>query len=202
MSNKLPPKWVLASASKHRQRQLLSAGHSIQAVPSDVPEDLWPNEVPSDRAQRLAQDKARAVAKACPDALVIGSDQVAHVQGRILRKPGHIDAALEQLMASQGRSVHFETALHLCHPNGEHYSEVVTTEIEFLAFDAETARRYLLLEQPFDAAGSFYSEAIGQWLIKAHRSDDPSAIIGLPMLALGRGLRHFGLDPLPPAPTA
>lgn len=197
MSNKLPAKWVLASASKHRQRQLAQAGHQVDIVPSEIDETPKPGEGPQDRASRLARAKAETVAAQHPGRLVIGSDQVAHLDGQLLRKPGELAQAVTQLMRSQGQTVNFETALHLCIWDQAEYSETLTTKIEFHHFDEHTARRYLALEPALDAAGSFYSEAIGQWLIRAHRSEDPSAIIGLPMLALGRGLRALGLDPLP-----
>ena len=195
VSNKNPIQWVLASGSKHRQKQLSQAGCKFMVTVSDVDESLIPNETAPGRAKRLAHAKAYSVAQQHPDALIIGSDQVAHLDGHILRKPGTHEAALKQLMQSSGRSVWFETALSVITPE-QTINSCTRTEIEFWPFYEALANRYLLAETPYDAAGSFYSEAIGQWLIKHHRSDDPSAIIGLPMLALGRALRQLGQLPI------
>ena len=195
MSNKNPIQWVLASASKHRAKQLTQAGCQFTLDPSDVDETPIVGEAPAKRAQRLAQAKAVEVAQRHPDSLVIGSDQVAHLSGQLLRKPGHHEAALEQLMQASGQRVSFETALCVIGPSQTPWVEITQTQIEFWPFDQATANRYLKIEKPYDAAGSFYSEAMGQWLIKRHQSEDPSAIVGLPMLSLGRALRALGIRP-------
>ena len=195
MSNKLATNWVLASASKHRRKQLELAGCEVLSQAADIDESPIDGETPKQRAARLAMAKALKVRETYPDRLIIGSDQVAHLNNTLLRKPGNHQDALNQLCRSAGQSVFFETALTVVF--GSHQlTELITTEIEFWPFDRTQADRYLKLEQPYDAAGSFYSEAMGQWLIKRHKSEDPSAIVGLPMLALNSCLRQLGINPL------
>lgn len=195
MSNKLATNWVLASASKHRQKQLESVGCEVLCQAADIDETPLDGETPKQRASRLALSKALKVQESHPERLIIGSDQVAHLDNKLLRKPGNHHDALSQLCRSAGQSVFFETALAVVF--GSHQlTELITTEIEFWPFDRDQADRYLRLEKPYDAAGSFYSEAMGQWLIKRHQSEDPSAIVGLPMLALNRCLRQLGINPL------
>lgn len=195
MSTKKPIEWVLASGSKHRQKQLSQSGIQALAIAPNVDESIVIGEAAQDRAARLATAKAQHVASTHPSSLVIGSDQVASLDGQILRKPGTHSKALSQLMLSSGKTLCFDTAVCVVFQD-QALTDIATTRIRFQSFSEETAQRYLELEQPYDAAGSFYSEAMGQWLIAEHHSSDPSAIIGLPMLTLGRILNQIGIHPL------
>ena len=167
MSNKLATNWVLASASKHRRKQLELAGCEVLCQAADIDES--PIDGKTRNNARLGWPcRRRLRSETFPDRLIIGSDQVAHLNNQLLRKPGNHQDALNQLCRSAGQSVFFETALAVVF--GPHQlTELITTEIEFWPFDRTQADRYLKLEQPYDAAGSFYSEAMGQWLIKRHQ---------------------------------
>lgn len=188
-----PHKWVLASGSKHRLKQLNNAGLQVEAQPPNIDEHALEGETPIARALRLAELKAQAISE--PDAITIGGDQVAHLDGLTLHKPGTLEKAEQQLMTMQGRWVNFESAVCVvC--DGARASEAVTTRILFRSLTAPQIRTYLKAETPFDAAGSFYSEARGGWLMQAFESPDPTAIVGLPLMALGRCLRQLGIDPL------
>jgi septum formation protein len=189
---KTPP-IVLASTSPYRREllQRLRLDFSVQAPQID--EAPLPDEAPRDTALRLALAKARAVAKCRPDALVIGSDQVADVDGRSISKPGTHEAALAQLKRMQGRSIVFHTALALVGPGGGHQVDDVPTEVRFRVLPEERLAAYLLAEQPYDCAGAAKIEALGIALVEAVRSDDPTALIGLPLIRLTTMLAACGV---------
>jgi septum formation protein len=189
------PSLILASTSRYR-RELLERLHLPFDVASPgVDESALPHETPAELARRLARAKALAVAARQPDAVVIGSDQVAELDGEALGKPGDHAGAVRQLQRMRGRLVRFHTAVAVA--RGDEVREdlaVVTVRLHALS-DAEI-ERYLRLEQPYDCAGSAKVEGLGICLLDAVESDDPTALIGLPLIRTCTLLRHFGIDPL------
>lgn len=186
---------ILASSSPYRRQMLMRLGLPFEVQSPDVDETPVAGEDPVALALRLAQDKALAVAARHPGAVVIGSDQVAVFEGRAVGKPGDHATAREQLRGFSGRSVVFHSAL--CVTNGTTaHVEDVPTDCEFLTLSDAQIEHYLRVERPYDTAGSAKAEGLGIALMARMRSDDPTAIIGLPLIALTRLLRGFGLDPL------
>ena len=189
---------ILASTSKYRAELLARLRLPFETRSPSVEEEIAPDEPASAAAARLARAKAEAVA-AGTDAVVIGADQIPSLDGRILRKPGHHRAALEQLEACRGRSVVFHTAATVVDGrDGSTWSTVDVTEVDFARLDSEALDRYLAIEQPYDCAGGFKAEGLGIILFSAIRSADPTALIGLPMIWVAATLRRVGLDPLAP----
>jgi len=186
---------VLASTSKYRAELLARLGMPFEVRAPRVDETIAPGEPARDAAARLARAKAEAVDET--DAVVIGSDQIPSLDGRILRKPGHHGAALEQLEACQGRSVLFYTAVSILdRPSGRRWETVDVTEVEFARLGRAALERYLEIERPDDCAGGFKAEGLGIALFSAIKSRDPTALIGLPMIFVAASLREAGLDPL------
>ncbi|TAN06277.1 MAG: septum formation protein Maf [Rhodanobacteraceae bacterium] len=187
------PRIVLASTSRYRAgllRRLVA--DFTQAAPA-VDEETLPNEAPRDRAVRLAEAKARAVAPTLDAALVIGSDQVAALGAQVLHKPGTIKNAHEQLRASSGRTVDFYTGLCMVDGRTGHaISHLDHTRVVFRRLTDAEIDRYLAAEKPLDCAGSFKAEAAGIALFERIDSSDPTALIGLPLIALARLLRAAG----------
>jgi septum formation protein len=194
---KNPPPLVLGSTSRYRRALLDRLGLPFEVAAPGVDEAALPGERPAMTALRLAEAKARAVASRYADALVIGSDQVADCDGRAVGKPGDRARAFEQLRALSGRTVVFHTGLALVDAaSGRCHRELVDVASTFRTLgDAEIAR-YLDREQPYDCAGSVKSEALGIVLFDRIASDDPTALIGLPLIALARLLRLEGVEPL------
>ena len=184
---------ILASTSSYRAGLLRRLGVGFTAVAPRVDETPQADERPYDLCRRLSESKSRAVAADFPDAVVIGSDQVATCSGRRLDKPGTLDNARAQLLWLSGRSCQFLTGLHLCCPGGREYNFVVPFEVRFRQLEAPLIDAYLRFDQPFDCAGSFKSEAAGIALCEWMRGDDPSALIGLPLLRLSQLLRAVGI---------
>lgn len=186
----LPP-LILASTSRYRRELLerLRLPFTVQAP--DVDETPLPDETPAQLAERLALAKARAVTLHHPEGFVIGSDQVADLQGRAIGKPGHHEAAVGQLRAMSGQQVVFHTGLALVAPG---FTQVVRVpvRVRFRPLEQEEIETYLRLEQPYDCAGSAKSEGLGIALLEAIESDDPTALIGLPLIATTRLLRAAG----------
>lgn len=176
---------------------LLRLGLPFEVCPPDVDETPTPGEDPVALALRLARAKALRVAAAHPDAIVIGSDQVAVFEGRPVGKPGSHAGARAQLRRFSGRSVAFHSALCVTDGTTVHVEDV-PTDCEFLTLDEAQIEHYLRTERPYDTAGSAKAEGLGIALMARMRSDDPTAIIGLPLIALARLLRRLGLDPLQP----
>lgn len=146
---------------------------------------------------RLAIAKARAISSGLPAGLVIGSDQVAHCEGRQLGKPGTHAAAVEQLRFMRGKTTYFDTALALVNAGtGVTQSEIVSTTVLLHPLTDQQIETYLRAEQPYDCAGSAKSEALGITLMASLSGDDPTALVGLPLIALTRMLRNEGVDPL------
>lgn len=188
---------VLASTSAYRRELLARLGIPFRQQSPNVDETPLPGETPEQLAQRLATAKARAVAANRPGTLVIGSDQVADCAGTVLGKPGDIEHARRQLRASSGARVVFHTAICLIDsrgPSAREFHAIDTTTVVFRNLDAEEIERYLSRETPFDCAGSFKSEGLGIALFERIDSQDPTALIGLPLIALCRLLREAGVD--------
>ncbi|HEX7081933.1 MAG TPA: Maf family nucleotide pyrophosphatase [Gammaproteobacteria bacterium] len=186
---------ILASTSKYRSELLARLGLPFRTCAPNVDERIEPDEGPGEAAARLARAKAEAVQAA--DAIVVGADQVPSLEGRILRKPGTHEAAVEQLLACGGRSVAFHTAVAVIErPGGRRWESVDVTEVLFDDLTRERVDRYLRRDRPYDCAGGFKAEGLGIALFKAIRTNDPTALIGLPLIWLAGALREAGLDPL------
>jgi septum formation protein len=194
---KVTPQLVLASTSKYRRELLGRLGLPFEVAAPQVDETALPNEAPQDTARRLAEAKARAVAARFPQALVIGSDQVAVLEDLPLGKPGDHATALRQLKAMRGKEVVFHTALCLCNAaSGEAQTRSVPFYVRFRDYSDAQIERYLQREQPYDCAGSARCEGLGIALIAAMRGDDPNALIGLPLIALTEMLAAQGVSVL------
>lgn len=185
---------VLASTSAYRRMLLERLQLPFVTARPDVDETPLPAERPPDTANRLALAKAQAVAERFEDALIIGSDQVAHMGGEIFGKPGTEERAIAQLQRMNGRSVVFHTALALINTrSGKVHLDSVPTEVRFRTLSDAEIVRYVEREQPLDCAGAAKSEALGITLLDALSGDDPTALVGLPLIALSRMLRAEGL---------
>lgn len=184
---------LLASTSRYRRELLERLRLPFHVARPDVDETTGPDEAPAALAARLASLKAAAIAAHHPEAWVIGADQVAEVDGQAIGKPGHREAAIAQLTAMSGRAIRFHTALCLLRDQNRHEASDVTT-VRFRQLSAEEIERYVDAEQPFDCAGSFKSEGLGITLFEAIDSQDPTALIGLPLIALSRLLREAGFQ--------
>ena len=184
---------VLGSTSRYRAELLHRLLEAFTQAAPGVDEAALPDEVPAARALRLAVAKAEAVAQTHPQALVIGSDQVAELGGQVLDKPGTAERARDQLRASSGRTAHFYTALCVFDARtGERHTHVDLTRAVFRELGESEIDRYVTREQPLDCAGSFKCEALGISLFERIETTDPSALIGLPLIALARLLRAAG----------
>jgi len=189
-----PPRIVLGSTSRYRAELLRRLIADFEQSAPGTDEAPLPHEAPAERALRLAIAKAEAAAGGLHDVLVIGSDQVAELDGLILDKPGTAERAHAQLAASSGREVHFHTALCLLDTrNEQRYTHVDRTRVRFRELDAAEITRYVEREQPLDCAGSFKCEGLGICLFEWIDNRDPSALIGLPLIALARLLRAAGV---------
>lgn len=186
---------ILASSSVYRRSLLQRLGVAFTSVSPDVDETPHPGELPAATALRLALSKAQAVAATNPRALIIGSDQVADLDGAALSKPGNYGNAVRQLQAMRGRRVVFHTALCLLNAtSGNHQLENVPTAIQFRDISDTQIERYLRIEQPYDCAGSAKIETLGIALVEKIDSDDPTAIIGLPLMMLVTMLAREGVN--------
>jgi len=183
---------ILASTSRYRRELLGRLGLAFDTDRPEVDESPLPGESPSGLAVRLAEAKAQAVSARHPDAWVIGSDQVADREGRALGKPGDRDTALAQLLAASGRCVRFHTAWCLLGPDRQRISGQDLTEVAFRELGRDEIQRYLDAEQPYDCAGSFKCEGLGIVLFESIRNQDPTALVGLPLIALSGALRTAG----------
>ena len=188
---------ILASSSIYRRDLLARLGLPFETISPGVDERALPNESVAAMALRLAIAKATAIAKVHPNAWVIGSDQAADLHGEAIGKPGNFDNALLQLQRMRGQAVYFHTAVCLMRAD---YSVAmnVTTEVRFRDLPDATLINYLNLEQPYDCAGSAKCEGMGIALLESIRSDDPTALIGLPLIALSTLLRDAGFE-IPPS---
>jgi MAF protein len=195
LMSKPHPTLILASSSPFRRELLSRLGIEFLSVSPDVDESQLSDESAEALVQRLAQDKARAIAESHPDALIIGSDQVATINGRILGKPGEHERAVEQLMQASGQRVSFLTGLCLLNSTTGHSQ--VTCEpfsVDFRKLSRTQIDSYLRREQPYNCAGAFKSEGLGITLFQRLQGDDPAALIGLPLIRLVDMLQNEGVD--------
>jgi len=196
MSNSSNPSLILASTSIYRRELLERLGIPFTIISPKVDETPLPGEGTLELALRLAKAKAAAVASEHPNAWVIGSDQVADLCGAAIGKPGNFERAMAQLQLMRGTTVTFHTAL--CLMKGETGTTLnVPTNVTFRKLSDEVLESYLLAEEPYDCAGSAKSEGMGIALLETIRSDDPTALIGLPLIALTGLLRDAGFT-IPP----
>ncbi|WGT64531.1 Maf family protein [Variovorax paradoxus] len=186
---------ILASTSRYR-RELLNRLHlPFDVQPPEVDETALPGETPRELAERLALEKARAVAARFPEAVVIGSDQVADLAGEALGKPGDHARATAQLRKMRGQTLIFQTAVAVvCQATGFVERDVALVRVVFRDLDDAAIERYLRAEQPYDCAGSAKSEGLGIALLSAIDSDDPTALVGLPLIRTCRMLRSAGVE--------
>ncbi|WP_186132249.1 Maf-like protein [Burkholderia gladioli] len=194
-----PPRLILASSSRYRRELLERLRLAFEVVTPDLDETPLAGESPADTALRLAAAKARAVAariEAPEGAVVIGSDQVATFDGRQVGKPGTHQRALEQLQAMRGREVEFHSALCVYDSRSDLAQvEDVVTRVRFRSLPDADLDAYLRAETPYDVAGSAKSEGLGIALLEAIDSNDPTALVGLPLIALTRMLAEAGISP-------
>jgi septum formation protein len=183
---------VLASTSRYRRELLWRLSLPFTVARPDVDETPRPGEAPADLARRLAEAKAREVARRHPGAWVLGSDQVADRDGLPLGKPGDRDTARAQLAAASGREVLFHTAFSLVRDDGPALAGLDLTRVRFRTLSDDEILRYLDAEQPWDCAGSFKCEGLGISLFEAIENRDPTALIGLPLIAVAAALRQAG----------
>lgn len=186
---------VLASTSIYRKQLLERFGIPFETARPELDETPQPGESPVATAERLALEKAKAVAADYPNALIIGSDQVAHRGEERFDKPGTEARAIAQLQAMSGKAIVFHTAVCLySSASGQFQLEGVPTEARFRPLSEAEIIRYVQREQPLDCAGSAKSEGLGISLLDYMRGDDPTALIGLPLIALARMLRAEGVQ--------
>lgn len=191
------PRLILASTSRYR-RELLQRLHvPFDTVAPQVDETPLPGEAPAALATRLALAKAQAVAVLHPQAVVIGSDQVADLHGRPIGKPGTHERAQQQLRSMSGQAVVFHTALSVVRADSAHAeTDSAPVRVRFRVLADAEIERYLLIDQPYDCAGSAKCESLGVALLEAIESDDPTALVGLPLIRTCAMLRRAGFDPL------
>jgi septum formation protein len=191
------PQLILASTSRYRRDLLQRLRLPFDVVSPEVDESPLPDEAPSTLALRLARAKADAVAARHPGAIVIGSDQVADLDGQAIGKPLTHERAQQQLRHMSGRAVTFQTAVAVVRRDAG-YAEALLApvRVRFRELDEAHIERYLRTEQPYDCAGSARSEALGIALLASIESDDPTALVGLPLIRTCTLLREAGLDPL------
>lgn len=199
-SSRVDAPLILASTSPYRRDLLSRLGLDFSVARPDTDETPLPGEAPEALAVRLAAAKAEAVLSrtardgdaALANAWAIGSDQVAELDGRPLGKPGSVENAIAQLTAMSGQSVRFLTALCLAGPDGRRFEALDVTVVRFRTLAPDEIARYVERERPLDCAGSFKSEGLGIALFDAIDTQDPTALIGLPLIATARRLREAG----------
>jgi septum formation protein len=193
MQNPSAPAIVLASSSRYRRDLLNRFLDSYEVLDPEVDETNTRNLPPEELAQYLARRKAEAVAVNARNSLVIGADQLAVLDNDVLGKPGDHARAVEQLLAASGKAVTFLTAVCILDPVGRaRYEHTDTTVVRFRQFDRRLAEAYLRHDEPYDCAGSFKLEGAGFVLFEAVRTDDPTALIGLPMIWVADRLLQLG----------
>lgn len=185
---------ILGSTSRYRKELLARLCIPFQVAAPEVDETPQAQEAPRDLALRLALAKARAVANKYPDAVVIGSDQVADLEGEPLGKPGNHTNAVKQLKRMRGKTVIFQTALSVvCVATGFEQTDLAAVKVTFRDLTDAEIESYLKAEEPYDCAGSAKSEGLGIALLAAIDNDDPTALIGLPLIRTCHMLRAAGL---------
>lgn len=191
------PELILASSSRYRRELLNRLGLVYSAEASDIDEAALPGETPLETSRRLAVEKARFIAARHPGAVVIGSDQVADLEGRKLGKPHTREKAIAQLLDMQGKTVTFYTALAVIAADGTVREKLSSVRVKMRPLSRETIEAYVDREQPFDCAGSAKIEKLGIALMASVESDDPTSLIGLPLIALTTLLSESGVAVLP-----
>ncbi len=193
MQNPSAPDILLASSSPYRRGLLDRFLAEFEAVSPDVDESNNEGLGPAELARHLARAKAEAVSASSRNALIIGADQLAVLDGRVLGKPGSHQKAVEQLLAASGKSVTFLTAVCMLDPvTRKRYEHTDETVVHFREFDRRLAEAYLRLDEPYDCAGSFKLEGAGFLLFESVKTDDPTALIGLPMIWISDRLLELG----------
>ena len=193
MQNPSAPTIILASSSAYRRGLLDRFLDEYETVSPDIDERPREDRSPKSLARRLAREKAETVSKNARDALIIGADQLAVLDGDVLGKPGSHQRAVEQLLAAAGKTVTFRTAVCILDPVGRtRYEHVDKTTVRFRQFDRRLAETYLRHDQPYDCAGSFKIEGAGFVLFESVTTDDPTALIGLPMIWVSDVLLELG----------
>jgi septum formation protein len=188
---------ILASTSVYRRELLERLRLPFTVIASQVDETALPDEAPAPLARRLALAKAQAVAAQHPEHLVIGSDQVADLNGEALGKPGTHARAMAQLQRMRGQTVIFQTAVAVvCQATGFAQTELAAVKVQFRDLSDDQIERYLLAEQPYDCAGSAKSEGLGIALLARIDNDDPTALVGLPLIRTCHLLEAAGLSVL------
>ena len=193
--SKLQRALILGSTSRYRRELLQRLRVPFEVVSPDMDETPLANEAPQALATRLALAKAKAVAALHPNAVVIGSDQVADLNGEPLGKPGTHERAVLQLQRMRGQTVVFQPAVSVvCQASGFEQTELAQIKVRFRELSDAEIEAYLRAEEPYDCAGSAKSEGLGIALLDAIDNDDPTALIGLPMIRTARLLRAAGID--------
>jgi septum formation protein len=193
--SKLQRTLILGSTSRYRRELLARLRVPFDVVSPDVDETPLTGEAPQALAARLALAKAKAVAALHPQAVVIGSDQVADLNGEPLGKPGTHERAVRQLQRMRGQTVVFQTAVSVvCQESHFEQTELAQIKVHFRNLSDTEIEAYLRAEEPYDCAGSAKSEGLGIALLDAIDNDDPTALIGLPMIRTARLLRAAGID--------
>ncbi len=193
MQNPSAAPLILASSSRYRRRQLERFLDEFEVVAPGIDESAIAAEEPAELAARLARSKAEAVSGQHRNAVVIGADQVAVLEGRVVGKPGDRTQAVEQLMSASGRTMQFLTAVCVLDPQSRRrYEHIDRTTVRFRRFDRRQAELYVDHDKPYDCAGSFRIEGAGFVLFRSVSTDDPTALIGLPMIWLAQTLRELG----------
>ncbi len=185
---------MLGSTSRYRRELLTRLRIPFSVTAPDVDETPAPGESPRELALRLALAKAKAVAALHPEAVVIGSDQVADLAGQPLGKPGEHDRAVQQLREMRGQTVIFQTALAVvCLATGFEQLDLAEVKVVFRDLSDDEIENYLQAEKPYDCAGSAKSEGLGIALLESIDNDDPTALVGLPLIRTARLLRQAGV---------
>ena len=185
---------ILGSTSRYRRELLQRLQIPFDVAAPDVDETPLPDETPRRLAERLALDKARAVASAFPHAIVIGADQVADLNGLPLGKPGNHERAVIQLRQMRGQTVIFQTAVAVvCSESGFQQSNLAAVRVKFRDLSDSEIENYLRAEQPYDCAGSAKSEGLGIALLESIESDDPTALVGLPLIRTCKMIQAAGV---------
>lgn len=193
----MPQKLILASTSPYRRELLGRLGLPFETANPQTDETPLPDEPPEALALRLSEAKARAVADAYPDALIIGSDQVATVDGRVFGKPGNHERAMQQLRELSGKTVNFFTGLCLFNARtGQAEVRGIPTLVSFRELSDREIDNYLRREPAYNCAGSAKSEGLGIALLSSMKGEDPNALVGLPLIALCDMLRKQGVSVL------
>lgn len=188
-----PHKIVLASGSPYRAELLARLGRDFEKLSPDIDESPAEGESGEALARRLASSKAAAAASRRPGAVVIGSDQVAECRGRLMGKPGDRDRAIEQLSFCSGSEVLFHTAVAV-RRNDDEFTACVPTRVAMRSLERDQIERYVDADQPFDCAGAMKSEAFGICMVERITSDDPTALVGLPLTRVVALLARFGIN--------